>query len=78
MQLHQCVPASGAQAGFLLEFALCRLQRVDMQRAAAHWYFPGITVRYISVLANQPGIAVFVNRDNANGDIFEQDFSVVR
>src|SRR5690606_31550548 len=76
MYPRQQLPVCGGETGFFQQLALRGGEKFFSRRRPAFRYFPRMFTERKAELADEPGVAVGVYRDNAYRAIFEVNFSV--
>ena len=73
----ELAPLAAGIAGFLRQLAPSRVDRLQLQVAAALWDLPRVSIRGVAVLADQQDAVMhLVQRDHAHGHVLEMNNAV--
>src|SRR3546814_16644897 len=66
----------GFQPCFFQQLTAGRFYRIDVRRTSSFGNFPTPLVQWKTVLTYQPGVQLFIQRQNSDGGVLERYFSV--
>src|SRR3546814_1270999 len=64
------------QPCFFQQLTAGRFYRIDVRRTSSFGNFPTPLVQWKTVLTYQPGVQLFIQRQNSDGGVLERYFSV--
>ena len=71
MQLHDLAPRRCAEPGLFPQLPFRGVERLFVQRRAAHRQLPGPGAKRVTLLADQPDVVVSIERNDCDRNVLE-------